>query len=220
MQPPGQQEMSRLAAEERHGACRFDRRAHHRAGGAVHAARQIDRDDRHAAGVHRLDHRRGRPSTSRSRPAPNSASMMRSQSPERIRRSRLDRPAPALRGQSRVALEPLAIADETDAHRRGRARPDGARRQIRRRHYCPGRPPRRRDGPRGILARQHRRRRGRRSPSSAMPGTPPAIASRSASAISAVVSNSIIARKTIGRLSTDNSASHCAPRRPWRLAKI
>ena len=35
----------------------LDRSAHHRAGRAVDAARQIDRDDRHAARIHRLDHR-------------------------------------------------------------------------------------------------------------------------------------------------------------------
>jgi hypothetical protein len=42
MLPPGQQQMRRLAAEERHGLTRVDRNAHHGAGRAVDPARQVD----------------------------------------------------------------------------------------------------------------------------------------------------------------------------------
>ena len=44
MQPPGQQQMAGLLAKERHGLRRLHGRPHHRAGGAIDAARQIDGD--------------------------------------------------------------------------------------------------------------------------------------------------------------------------------
>ena len=57
MQPSGQQHVTGLAAKERDALGGLHRRAHHGAARAVDAARQVDRDDRRAARVHRLDQR-------------------------------------------------------------------------------------------------------------------------------------------------------------------
>ena len=60
MQPPGQEEMARLAPEERHRRQRLDAGAHDIAGGAVDAARNVDGDDRRAGRFERRDHLRRR----------------------------------------------------------------------------------------------------------------------------------------------------------------
>ena len=112
MQPAGQQRMADLAAEERHGFRGPDRDAHHRAGGAVDAARQIDRKDRHGAAFIASIMARATPSTGRSRPAPNSAStttsagIRRPASAARWARSSAGRPAPA------SPLSRCTVADE------------------------------------------------------------------------------------------------------------
>jgi hypothetical protein len=56
MRPARQQQMCRLAPEERDGFAGADGHAHHRAAGAVDAARQIDAENRRAVGVDRFDH--------------------------------------------------------------------------------------------------------------------------------------------------------------------
>ena len=170
----------------------FDRDAHHRAGGAVDAARQVDGDrpaqpmcssprSWRAAGP-RPDGRDRRRTARRSRP------------PRRrsLRRGLLERPAPARGRLRRIALEPAALADEKQPARYGRARPGCAPPRSRRRHCCRGPPP-----PRTRPALQHRAGTSATArPAfsiSAMPGVPPAMVSRSASAISAVVRSSIMA---------------------------
>ena len=56
MHSPRQQQMRRLAAEERHGLGGADRNAHHRTRRAVDAARQVDGENRRPIGIDRLDH--------------------------------------------------------------------------------------------------------------------------------------------------------------------
>ena len=96
----------------------LDRRAHHRAAVAVDAARQIDRDDRDAGRVDRLDHRARR---SLDRP-------VEARAEQRIddqARARQAPPASAAstgpcqraRGLGRIALEPVAIAEQQQPNR-------------------------------------------------------------------------------------------------------
>ena len=119
MQPARQQQMADLAAEERHRVRGFDRNAHDRASGAIDAARQIDRDHRDAAGVHRLDHgARQRPRRRAARPAPNKASMMRSQSSSAAGVASSTGPCQRSAARAASPLQPRFVADQTDAHRK------------------------------------------------------------------------------------------------------
>ena len=93
---PRQQQMARLQAEERDGARGLHDRARCRAGGAVEAARHIDGDDRLGRGVDaRPPPRRPRHRAVAIRPAPNSASTMRSAPARSLRRQRLDPARPS-----------------------------------------------------------------------------------------------------------------------------
>ena len=117
MQPPRQQQMAGLSAEERHGFGGADRRAHHRAAGAVDAAGQIDGDHRRARGVDRLDHGTGR---AFDRPVEARAEQRiddQARASERIGPRRLDRALPACCRLRRVALEPVALAKQQQADR-------------------------------------------------------------------------------------------------------
>ena len=115
MQPAGQQHVAGLAAEEGHRMAGVDRRAHHRAGRAVHPARQIDGDHRGAARVHRLDH--GARQTLDLAVEPGAEQCVDDDVAvgERDRGRLLERSAPALGRQRSIALEPPFLADEADA---------------------------------------------------------------------------------------------------------
>src|SRR2546423_577168 len=56
MQPPRQQHVTRLAAEKGDALACLDGGAHHGAGRPIDAARQIDRNDRRSACIHRVNH--------------------------------------------------------------------------------------------------------------------------------------------------------------------
>jgi len=116
MQPARQQHMARLAAEERHRLRRLHRDAHHRAGRAVDAARQVDGDHRNAAPIHRLDHDPRQPLDRTIEPGAKQRVDDDVAILQRVRRRRRHRPAPALEGGARIALEPLGVADEHDPH--------------------------------------------------------------------------------------------------------
>ena len=96
---------------------RVDRGPHDRAGRAVDAARQIDRDDGPARRrVHRLDRAARAPSTARSRPAPNSASTI-TPAPSRAPASRLDLALPASRRLRGIAAQRRDARRAASAHR-------------------------------------------------------------------------------------------------------
>ena len=110
---PGSSSMADLAAEERHRFRGLDRNPHHRPGGAVDPARQVDRIARAAPRSSPRSSRarglrpagRGRPRTAhrrRRRPA-SSAARRRG-----ARRARVHRWA----ASGGIALEPLAVADQ------------------------------------------------------------------------------------------------------------
>ena len=141
---------------------------------------------------------RAGPSTSRSSPAPNSASMIKSQFANASGDTSLTGSAPALCRQSGVTLQPLAFPNERKRSLPGRARPNSARQRSRRRHCYRGRRRPRRDALATILEAASATARPAFS-INAMLGMPPATARRSASAISAVVSSSIICRKEYRR---------------------
>ena len=114
MEPSRQQQMPRLAAEERNGLGGAHRDAHHGAGGAVDAAGKIDAEHRRAARIdglddvvrialdgtveagaeQRVDDQRGRA--------------------DRLRIARQHRALPAARGECCVALQGVAIAQQDD----------------------------------------------------------------------------------------------------------
>ncbi len=191
---PGSSSVADLAAEERDGFGGLDRDAHHRAGRAVDTARQVDRDDRN-----RLPRssprswRARRPSTGRSRPAPNNASTTTSAGVSNAGAAGSERPCPALSGQRRVALEPAKLADQQHAHAiaalgqqtRAATKPSPP--------LLPGPATTATCDPGGWRAATRSATARPAFSISSMPGTPPAIVRRSASAISAVVSSSIIA---------------------------
>ena len=60
MKPSGQQQVAGFAPKEGYGLGCLDRGPQPRPGRAVDPARQVDREDRRPARVHRLDHRAGR----------------------------------------------------------------------------------------------------------------------------------------------------------------
>ena len=168
------------------------RRAHHRAGRSVDAARQIDRTDRTARGIHRLDQRAR---LALHRPVEAGAEQrvdddMRARQPRRIRRLRSRRSSVAPRSRHRLCSRSMLPTSSTWTH--SRARRAGAPRQSRRRHCCRSRP-----RPRSATRSAAAARRSRRPPCPprsirSMPGIPPAIARRSASPISALVRSSIM----------------------------
>jgi hypothetical protein len=114
MQPARQQCVAGLAAEEGDGFAGIDRRAHHRAAGAVDAAREVDR--MHAGrGVHGLDHG-AREALHRSvetgteQRVDNGVGRRQS-----LRHGRRASARPTLRRQRRVTLEPTALAEKEHA---------------------------------------------------------------------------------------------------------
>ena len=117
MQPARQQQVAGLAAEEGHGMAGVDRQPHHRAGGAVHAARQIDGNHRHPAAFMARIMARGRPSTSRSRPAPNRASMTMSQSLSETGEACSTGPLQRSAASAASPFSRACCANEADAHR-------------------------------------------------------------------------------------------------------
>ena len=172
------------------------RRTHDRAARAVDAARQVDRDHRRA----RRDSsprssRAAAPSPSRSRPAPNSASTIRASGSIAPGAAASIGPVHRAAASPASPLSLLAVADEQHPHRVAalgqNARGDEAVAAI---VAGAGH-----DGDRAALA-------AARQPASATArpaalhqrrcqAVPPAIVSRSASAISALVSSSIIAQR-------------------------
>ena len=95
-----------------------DRRAHHRAAVAVDAARQIDGDRpaRRRALIASIIARAG-PSTGRSRPAPNSASTMRPAPASAAGVAASTGPGQRRGRLRRIALEPVAIAQQQQPDR-------------------------------------------------------------------------------------------------------
>ena len=189
-----------------------DRHAHHRAAGAVDAARQIDGDRpaRPHAFIASIIARAG----AFDRPVEPGAEQ-RIDDDVRHRRSAAGvaastGPVQRCRGLAASPLSWSRVAEQQHAAPDSRARPGCARRQSRRRRCCRGRRPPRPTARRADRSAPRRRRpRGRRSPSARCPACPPAIARRSASAISAVVSSSIMARSTLlggGRIRTTRGA--------------
>ena len=184
MEPAGQQQMADLAAEERHGLGRLDRDAHHRPGRAVDPARQIDRKDARRWRSWPRSWRARTPSTGRSSPAPNSASMTTSAGTSAAGAAAADGPGQRCAASGRVALEPARGRRPAAPAPGSRARPACGRRRSRRRRCCPAPRPRRR----ACRADAARRRFGHRPPGilhQRDAGDPPAIVRRSASAISA-----------------------------------
>src|SRR5450432_599694 len=116
MEPARQQQVAYFFSEERHRVAGVDGNSHDRPGGAVYAARQIDRDYLTTSGVYCGNH--GARQTFHI--AVEAGAKQRIDDDiafaERTRRSLLDRPAPALGRDRSIALEPLALADEADAH--------------------------------------------------------------------------------------------------------
>ena len=114
MHPARQQQMRRLAAEEGHGLGGADRDAHHRAGGAVDAARQVDAEHRRAVGVDRLDHLER---IALDRPVEAGAEQRiddQRRLADRLRIERQHRILPAARRERRVALQAVALAQQDD----------------------------------------------------------------------------------------------------------
>src|SRR6185437_16695689 len=83
----------------------------------IHAARQVDSDDRHASSIHCLDHGARQAFDL----AIKAGAKQRINDDVAIRergwRGRLDRPGPAASNERGVALQPSFITDEGDAHR-------------------------------------------------------------------------------------------------------
>ena len=94
----------------------LDRHAHHRAGRAIDAAGQIDRDHRAAGGVHRLDHRPRRPGHFAVEASTEQRIDDKTAAGELLGRGRIDRTLPALGGNRRIAAQFAFVADEADAH--------------------------------------------------------------------------------------------------------
>ena len=128
MNPARQQQMRRLAAEEGDGLGGADRDAHHGAGGAVDAARQIDAEHRRAVGVDRLDHV---VRIALDRPVEAGAEQRvddQRRPADRLRIERQHRIFPAARRGGRIALQAVALAQQDDRDLAA------ARRQFGRRH--------------------------------------------------------------------------------------
>ena len=117
VQPSGQQQMSRLAAEERDAFARPHGRAHHRTACAIDTTRQVDRDDGRAARVHRFD-QRARCAVGH---AIQSGAEQRVDDDAGARnplgRRRLDRASPSLRGFGCVTLQCRGVAEQHEPHR-------------------------------------------------------------------------------------------------------
>ena len=148
---------------------------------------------------------RASPSTARLSPAPNSASTMTPAPAICSGCRRLDRTAPSPRSFGCVALQRRDVAEQHQPHRIA-ALGEHARRHepvaaIVARAGHDQRRACRADG-----ARPHRRPPGRPSPSARCRATPPAIASRSHSAISSGVRSSIIAFASPGRIAQSGAA--------------
>ncbi len=80
-------------------------------------AREVDGDDRRAAGVHHDDHGARQALDLAVEPGAEQRVDDQVAIAERRRRGVLDRTGPALGSDRRVALEPLAIADKVNPHR-------------------------------------------------------------------------------------------------------
>ena len=108
MHPAGQQHMPRLSSKKRDRRARPDGDTANLAGVAANPAWQINRDNRYAGAAFMASITvRGRPSTGRSRPAPNSASTI-TFAPARLSGSGgLGCAAPGLVSLRRIAFEPV-----------------------------------------------------------------------------------------------------------------
>ena len=117
MQPARQQHVSRLAAEERDALARLHRDAHHGAARTVDAARQIDRDDRRAARVHRVDQCARLAFDRAIEPGAEQRIDDDARAFHRFGHGRLDRSLPELGGLRGVALQGRHVAQQQQAHR-------------------------------------------------------------------------------------------------------
>ena len=114
MHPSRQQQMRRLAPEERHGFRGVDRNAHDRSCAAADPARQIDRKDRRTVGVDRLDHLKR---IALDRPVEAGAEQRiddQRRLADRLRIERQHRIFPAARRQRRITLQAVALAQKDD----------------------------------------------------------------------------------------------------------
>ena len=115
MEPAGQKHVADLAAKEGHRFRGLHREAHHRTGGAVDPARQVNRTDA-GCRVHGLDHG-ARNAFDRSIQTGAEQRVDDDVGRHQRRRcSRSRRTLPALRRQRRIPLEPLEVPDHKDAH--------------------------------------------------------------------------------------------------------
>ena len=143
-QPPRQQQMAGLLRKNVTVCDALTATPHDRAGGAVDAARQIDRDDRGRLRVHASIIARG---SALDRPIEAGAEQRIDddvRAPQALPGSAgISRTGPALGSQRSIALEPRRARRRSSTGPRSRARRAGARQQSRRRRCCPARPPRR-----------------------------------------------------------------------------
>src|SRR5262249_692678 len=114
--PAGQQQMSGLAAKEGDGLGRLNGAAEPRPRGAVDSARQVDREDRRAASVHRLDHVAGRALDRAGEPGTEDRVDDDAGVPQAGRRSRLDRARKTPRRFRRFAVQALPGPETKHSH--------------------------------------------------------------------------------------------------------
>src|SRR5450631_3021887 len=110
--------MAGLAAEERYGVHGIDRDAHRRPGGAIDAAEQIDGDYWDACPIHRLNHGARQAVDLAVKTGPEQGVDDKVAVREQGRRSIIERTSPTFCRARRVALQALAVADETYPHRK------------------------------------------------------------------------------------------------------
>src|SRR5579872_7526453 len=106
--------MRGLAPEEGHGFTGAHRDPHHRARGAVDAARQIDRYYRRAIDIDRLDHRKGLALDRPIEPRPKQRIDDQRRSADRLRIERQHWIFPSARGGSRVPLQALTLTEQNN----------------------------------------------------------------------------------------------------------
>ena len=108
--------MRRLAAEESDGFSCADGDTHHRSSGAIDPAGEVDRDNRSAVGVDRLDHivrvAFHRPVETGTEQGIDDQRRF----PDRLRVERQHRVFPPLGRGRGIPLEPLAITEQDDRH--------------------------------------------------------------------------------------------------------